>query len=222
MIAFNTTEFTVWLTAMTRHIRHTGALLLLAATVAGTADGGDWSGPYAGLGTGYQTGTLDSSARLGDKTLGLDLGASGALLSGYGGYGWNRGSLYLGGEANYGFSTLQGQFRLDDREIDYRGRDTWGLSGVMGGLLNPDTLLYGRAGYQQRRSDMSLPGVRSDEWTDGLRLGAGAELRLWGSGSLRLEYSQVWHEDAGGAGNGDEIDYRAREQWFEAGGILRF
>ena len=182
-----------------------------------------WDSAYVGLGAGYGGATTYASeTHLGRNDFTLNLGASSALLTGDVGYGWNRGSLYLGGEANYGFSTLQGHFRLDDREIDYRGRDTWGLSGVMGGLLNRDTLLYGRAGYQQRSSDMSLPGFRSDEWTDGLRLGAGAEFRLWGSGSLRLEYSQVWHEDADGSGNGDEIDYRAREQWFEAGGILRF
>ena len=221
-MVFITTEVTAWLSAMARHIRYSGATLLLAVSLTAAAHAGDWSGPYAGLGTGYQTSVLDGSARLGSDSLGLDLGASGALLSGYGGYGWSRGSLYLGGEANYGFSALEGQFRLDDREIDYRGRDTWGISGVMGGLLNPDTLLYGRAGDQQRRQDLSLPGFRSEDWTDGLRLGAGAEFRLWGSGSLRLEYSQVWHEEAQGAGNGDEIDYRAREQWFEAGGILRF
>ena len=204
----------------------TTRLSMLASVIAlasiGVASAGDWTGPYAGLGAGYQSSVLESHARFGDDSLGLDLGASGALLSGYGGYGWRSGSLYLGGEANYGFSDMRGQFRLDDREIDYRARDTWGLSGVMGGLLNRGTLLYGRAGYQQQRQDLSLRGFRSRDWTDGLRLGAGAEFRLWASGSLRLEYSQVWQEDADGSGDGDEIDYRAREQWFEAAGILRF
>ncbi len=199
-----------------------GLLLVLAATLAGTAHAGDWSGPYAGLGGGYQSSTLDGDVRLGDDSLDLDMGTSGALLSGYGGYGWSRGSLYLGGEASYGFSTARGTLRLDGREVDYRARDTLGISGVMGGLLNPDTLLYGRAGYQHRRSDVTLSGVRDRDWTDGLRLGAGAELRLWERGSVRLEYSHIWNEERRARDGDDEVDFRARESWFEAGGILRF
>lgn len=198
------------------------SVLTAAIMAAVPAYGGEWSGAYAGLGGGYQTSTLDSEAPLGDDRLELDLGASGALLSGYGGYGWNRGSLYLGGEASYGFNMGSGSLRLDDREFDYRARDTLGLSGVMGGLLTPDTLLYGRAGYQHRRSDVTLSGFRDRDWTDGLRLGAGAELRLWDRGSIRVEYSHTWNEERSIQNGDDEVDLRARETWFEAGGILRF
>ena len=195
-------------------------LITMAAPVI--AHAGDWSGPYAGLGMGYQTSSVDTSGSVGDDSLGLDLGASGALLSGYSGYGWNRGSLYLGGEASYGFSSMGGRLRLNDSSVDYDARDTWGLSGVMGGLINRDTLVYGRAGYQQRKNDLSLPGFRDQDWQDGLRLGAGAELRLWDHTSLRFEYSRIWFDEGSIASGDDTIDYQATDSWFEAGGTLRF
>lgn len=198
----------------------------IAATAALLACGplpvSGWDGGYAGLGVGYGSTALDTRGHMGGDSLGLDLNTSGALLTGYSGYGWSSGGLYLGGEASYGFSSMSGQLRLDDSRLDVDSRQGWGLSGVMGGLLNPDTLLYGRAGYQQRKYDLSLPGFRDQDWLDGLRVGAGAEFRLWGSSSIRFEYNHVWYGEEQASGNGDAIDYQARESWFEAGGTLRF
>ena len=193
--------------------------VLLAYSVTATHG---WDGGYAGLGMGYGSTALDTSAHLDGDTLGLDLNTSGALLTGYSGYGWSSGGLYVGGEASYGFSAMGGQLRLNDARLDVDSREGWGLSGVMGGLVNHGTLLYGRAGYQQRKYDLSLPGFRDQDWLDGLRVGAGAEFRFWGRSSIRFEYNQVWYGEERVSGGGDAVDYQTRESWFEAGGILRF
>lgn len=197
--------------------------LLLAA---GPVHGGDWDGPYAGLGGAAPGSSItDSSYRSpyhGDA-LGLDADRSGALLSGYSGFGWSRGGLYLGGETglNPSFHSRSPASTLDEGDPAPRG--PLGISGLMGGLVRPDTLLYGRAGYQPLRSSGPLvPGFRDGDLLDGLRLGAGAEFRLWDNTRLRLEYNQVWREDGSGIGGGPADDAPYSESWFEAGGVLRF
>ncbi|MFV8836398.1 outer membrane protein [Aquisalimonas sp. APHAB1-3] len=203
--------------------RHLGAIAAAAALLAwGPAPALGWDGGYAGLGIGYGSSVVQTDGRFSGDALGLDLNTSGALLTGYSGYGWSSGGLYLGGEASYGFSALSGQLRLDDNRLDMDAREGWGLSGVMGGLVNQNTLLYGRAGYQQRKYDLSLPGFRDQDWLDGLRIGAGAEFRFWGRSSIRFEYNQVWYGEESAGGDDNAVDYQARESWIEAGGILRF
>ncbi|SEP16001.1 outer membrane protein [Aquisalimonas asiatica] len=205
---------------MTRRLPAIATAVALLAW--GAAPAFAWDGGYAGLGMGYGSSVVETDGRFGGDSLGLDLGASGALLTGYGGYGWSRGGLYLGGEANYGLSALSGSMRLNDSRLDVDTREGWGFTGVMGGLLNQDTLLYGRAGYQQRKYDLSLPGFREQDWLDGLRIGAGAEFRVSGHSSIRFEYNQVWYGEERAGSGGNAVDYQPRERWFEAGGVLRF
>ncbi|MDN3516228.1 outer membrane beta-barrel protein [Aquisalimonas lutea] len=196
--------------------------LLLAA---GPVHGGDWNGPYAGLGgaapSSSVTGSSYRSPYHGDA-LGLDADRAGALLSGYSGFGWSRGGLYLGGEAGLdpSFGSRRPAHALDDADPAPRG--PLGISGLMGGLVRPDTLLYGRAGYLPSRSGPLVPGFRDGDLLNGLRLGAGAEFRLWDNTRLRLEYNHVWHDNGAGVDDGAVGDNPYSESWFEAGGVLRF
>ncbi len=137
-------------------------------------------------------------------------------------FGWEHGGLLFGGKATYLPLTAAPGLGINPLTIDTTTPETLGLSGFLANRITPEALVFGRADYHRRRYDDRLSVFSEEDWLDDLRLGAGAEFRLWEHSTLRLEFSRTWYGDERASERAAERRDRSGENWFEAGGILRF
>lgn len=116
------------------------------------------------------------------------------------GHGWQRGSWYLGAEANVNVSTVE--FKSANNEyVNLNITDTtfempynYGLSALPGFLFSDTFLFYGRAGYVSGRfkistRDNSLASIHRN--LGGFRAGLGMNHKLTEHVALRMEYNYL-------------------------------
>lgn len=153
--------------------------------------------------------------------LGLDLGysdydgADGISGGVYGGYGRTMPhNLYLGLEANAGYSDADGGVGGADVEID----ETYGVSLRPGYVLNENTLLYTRVGWQRTAFEASSPTGSNDSMREGLRTGVGVDFAMSENFIFRTEYNYTWNNDFNAQGTTMDAD----EHGIRFGGAFTF
>ncbi len=161
----------------------------------------DWTGFYAGayLGGGAATGRVTSSLVAGSFDGIGGEGIHGGFMAGY--------NYQLAGPWVIG---LQGEFGLTDISSDLNvaiatakagPTYTVSVSGRLGWLTGPDTMLYMLAGYTHARYKLKVNvpfgSISVKEGYDGFHVGAGMETRLGEHLSARVEYrfTQYGKED---------------------------
>jgi outer membrane immunogenic protein len=124
-------------------------------------------------------------------------GANGFGAGIFGGFGrvFDQGT-YLGIEANLGRSDASGSGTYDGARVNMDVRENYGISFRPGFVVAPNTLLYGRIGWERTKFRGRGPAVASrSRCVDGARFGAGAEVSMASNLFLRTEYSFTWNRD---------------------------
>jgi outer membrane immunogenic protein len=117
------------------------------------------------------------------------------IFGGQVGYDWQSKSLVYGVEAEVTGRSTSGcvTYAPSYRGCDKGGRDFY-IGARAGVAVSDMTLLYGKAGYTNRRDSYSYqtttngPVTIGRYTTDGFRLGAGIEQRVGSTVSLKAEY----------------------------------
>lgn len=184
-------------------------VLLLSLAAVGVfaqpaaADG--FSGFYAGAQIGAAR--SDTDVRVTTPTARASRGSDSTALAGgvFAGYGATVADfIYLGGEVSLGADgakskrqTLAGVVTQDESGL------TLGVSGRVGAVIGEDSLIYGRIGAENRRSEFTTPAGRKDKTNvNGVVYGIGYERLFGDSVSGRVELSRVDYRDKSFAGTG--------------------
>lgn len=173
-------------------------------------DIGPWSGFYLGATAGYGWGQGRADGDLG--RIGFD--QSGGLGTIFAGYNWQMGRAVIGAEADIGTGSLKSSTVSPIGTFNTELNSNGSIRGRAGLLLTPALLLYGTAGFGWANYDVGIDGFKSQSKTfTGLQVGAGAELMITRSVTLRTEYifSDFGREviDTGGHANAYKPDSHA-------------
>ena len=130
----------------------------------------DWSGPYAGLSVGANSGDQDYT----DGDAHYDL--KGTFYSAFGGYNWTNGAMVYGGELSYSGGSAYEQDAMGSYEEFNYGRVV-DLKARLGYSLD-NVLLYGTVGYSM--ADFTFAGKSGDQHfdADGFIVSVGADYRI--------------------------------------------
>lgn len=128
----------------------------------------------------------------------------------YAGYDFAFGSnVFFGVEANGNISSASISASATDGTdtiglFKVKAKESFGLSGRLGGMVTGNTGLYARLGWQSTKFKASsdLLGVSGSSTQDAFVYGAGLETRLSPAASLRVEYLV---EDYGSAGLNSDL-----------------
>lgn len=159
---------------------------LVAAGLAASAHAENFSGPYVGLEAGLLREQPAASALP---------GAEKQKFFGYGAdvdYDFNlAGSLVAGAEVNFALAAGEKNLTLGSGNYTFKPQRTMAVSARVGILASPTTLIYGRAGYENGRSNLTtlsqLVGQNIHNKTDAFMYGAGIEQMLVNNLSVRVE-----------------------------------
>lgn len=177
------------------------ALAASAAATPALAQDAPFSGPRAEVIAGW-----DHASSAADGEMHDALTYGGAI-----GYDLQRGNTVFGIEGEITGSTLKQtvQSPPDTRFRATVGRDLY-IGGRVGVAVNPNTLLYAKAGYTNLRNQIEYQTATVDQKygaiEGGYRLGAGAEVKLTDKAYLKTEYrysdygSDGRHQVVGGLG----------------------
>ena len=179
-------------------MKYNVALILAASSAAmavpAAAQDESFTGPWIGGVAGYDINKAGSTVD-DDVNEERDESVEGLMYGAAAGYDYDMGNLVVGAEAE-----------LTDSEADteYEGTpETFGLGSVdagrdiyvgarLGYKVQPNTLVYGKAGYTNARYNYVGTDGTTDYSvnldTDGYRVGAGVEQRLGTNAFGRLEY----------------------------------
>jgi outer membrane immunogenic protein len=124
--------------------------------------------------------------------------ANGVVYGVGAGYDFQTGGAVLGIEGEASDSTadkcVTGFLVTGDRICSSAGRDLY-VGGRVGGLVSPNTLIYGKAGYTNGRINTDYTtatggpaSFRSRDNLDGLRVGAGVEHAVGRNAFVKVEY----------------------------------
>ncbi|ODA67774.1 outer membrane protease [Methyloligella halotolerans] len=181
---------------------------LATPAVAETPQPFDWTGFYLGYHTGGALDLADVSDPFGAPIFGDEVRSPGPIHGGQIGYSWQSGSFVYGLEAEASLADLEGTnscfaysgFYVSAncrRKIDAMGT----LTARAGFLLDPDTLVYGKAGLALVYSETTAaPNAEAgaavrDSGTDfGWTVGAGMERAIGGGWSLKAEYAYLSYD----------------------------
>ncbi len=161
----------------------------------------DWTGFYLGtyLGGGAATGRVTSTVVAGSADgLGGE-GIHGGFMAGYN-YQMN-GPWVIGLQGEFGLTDITSDLNLGIITAEAGPTYTVSVSGRLGWLTGPDTMLYMLAGYTHARYKLKinvpLGSISFKEGYDGFHVGAGMETRLSEHLSARVEYrfTQYGKED---------------------------
>lgn len=177
-----------------------------AATVASS-----WEGAYFGghIGYSFDVTKFDASTGLfGNPAIDTDFlsgrGVTGGLLAGYNHMLTSR--LMVGLEGDVSWSALKQEvdfppagfgpnsFFKAQSPMSYAARIRAGF------LVTPETMLFGSAGWARGKYNVTLTEPAGDllesyqYWVNGLQVGGGAETRLAGNWSARLEYLHTFYQ----------------------------
>lgn len=154
------------------------AVAALALTPA-VAQAEAFNGAYGGVELGWET----NRANLGD---GFNYG----VVAGYNKKVADR--LVLGVEGKAGLSTADQDFLIGTDEVEVEAGRSLGIAARVGVLATPQTLVYGKIGYENVRTKVTVENALGEAKngfnTDALVLGAGVEHALTANTSVRLGY----------------------------------
>jgi opacity protein-like surface antigen len=181
---------------------------LIAFTLSIPAQAGGWSGAYAGVATGYATGDDEAQEINGPRNYIADFG--GVAAAGYVGWQYQLQSVVAGLEFEGGYLNLNSNVTRDVTGGEITSGAKLGgyaaLTGRVGVLIDPSTLIYGRAGIAiaqldgqtvQTCTDPGLCGgaqltpvsvAETSDMSVALVLGAGIERELDRCWTARLDY----------------------------------
>ena len=169
-------------------------LLAASATAASSADlapvtpmappvalAYDWSGPYVGVHVGGLFADFENDVPLNP---GPADDASGLIAGVQAGYNWQFGRWVAGVEADVSSIDIEADSAAGSFE-----EDVMGTLRLRGGVAFDRVLLYATAGAAFTGVDATLAGAGSDDDVAvGVALGAGADVAIWRSLSIRAEY----------------------------------
>lgn len=169
------------------------SFLALAATPAMAEP---FSGPYIGIEAGldsYEVQAGDVFAD-GDHYDGLSgNGVVGALFAGYDLP--VSPSTFVGIEAKAALSAAEITADTGTDAFSASAKETFGATARLGAMLNDNTGLYARAGWENTRFKLAADGVSESDRDDALVLGAGLETRFGDATSFRVEYTYADYSD---------------------------
>ncbi len=169
----------------------------------------NWTGLYLGayFGGGAATGRVTSSLVAGSFDGVGGEGIHGGFMAGYN-YQMN-GPWVIGLQGEFGLTDISSDLNLGIVTAEAGPSYTLSVSGRLGWLTGPDTMLYMLAGYTHARYKLKinvpLGSVSFKEGYDGFHVGAGMETRLSEHLSARVEYRFTQY---------------GKEDW-DTGGIIR-
>lgn len=151
-----------------------------------------WQGAYVGGALGYAFG---GDVRIGQNISGVqtgDLGKaelSGANLTLRAGYRWQRDRWVVGPELSYMIGDVKDSFDMvGGGSFESKVDNLLAIKMKTGYLVNPETLVYGIAGWQKGNFTYENNGNSIDYDADGYVVGLGAERRINDRMSLTAEY----------------------------------
>jgi outer membrane immunogenic protein len=151
-----------------------------------------WNGYFVGLQAGYASGELNYEVPLGPSSGTLDL--EGAVGGFYLGRNWQLDDVVLGLESSLSFAdpSVVIPAGLGIASGDF-GIQAFSTSRVKVGYAFDNLLVYGAAGISVARFDATRapPADEQDEWAFGWTAGAGAEMKISESWSVRVEYLYI-------------------------------
>jgi outer membrane immunogenic protein len=188
---------------------------LLALPFSGPARADDWSGPYAGVAAGYATGDDEAQEINGPRNYIADFG--GVAAAGYVGWQYRLQSLVAGLELEGGYLDLSSNVTRDVPAGEITSGAKLGgyaaFTGRVGILVDPSTLIYGRAGIAIAQLDAQTvqactdPGLcggaqstpvsvaETSDMSVALVLGTGIEHELDRRWTARLDYQFMSFRD---------------------------
>jgi outer membrane immunogenic protein len=201
------------------------------ALMASAAHAQDFDGPYVGGEIGYATGEADLEWQ--------NMGATNSDELDYDGWdiglnaGWRRqfpNNFVLGVELGGNYSDVDGSTsNIFNQGLDASLEKDWEvfLSGKMGAIVQPNTLVYVIGGAQTADFDAQVTDGtdtwNSSDWEWGLHLGVGAEYLINTNLSVRGEYKYQMYDDmtvsAGAAG---DVNFDPSESVFRLGLLWNF
>ncbi|QMW22405.1 outer membrane protein [Sandaracinobacteroides saxicola] len=207
-------------------MRKFSSLALLGLAVSAPAFAAEpFNGPYVGATLGWQQDRLNLSVTDGGVTQSASATADGLGFGGSLGYDFKLDdSIVLGLEASIGGTTG----KLTDGAapgVSIKAGRTLGVTGRLGFLAAPETLVYAKGGYVNGRFSFRDSGDNVSTNKDGWTLGAGVEQSLTPNISARLEYaySKFGRFGESGADIGlDQISARFTRNEIKAGVNFRF
>ncbi len=188
------------------------------------------SGPYAGVQIGYglTNSTLTGLHRdqgLGPFYYNVDFADHGFTPGVFAGYGINWRNLYMAVELDGEINSMRWEHIRDTaggggRDFWVEVKETMGISGKLGYILDNGTLLYVRGGgvrtefsNHYEKGNNRSNDIDREVSLSGLRLGIGAEVPITELAFLRLDYSHTVYEpyeivtNHGNGANRDEITF---------------
>ena len=197
------------------------------ALMALAAHAQDFDGPYVGGEIGYATGEADlewtpsgESFTLSDELDydGWDIGLNA---------GWRRqfpNNFVLGVELGGNYSDVDGSTsNIFNTGLDASLEKDWEvfLSGKMGAIVQPNTLVYVIGGAQTADFDAQVTDGtdtwNSSDWEWGLHLGVGAEYLINTNLSVRGEYKYQMYDDMTVNAGGERVEFDPTESVFRLG-----
>ena len=193
--------------------------ILAAATPAMAQDSDNFTGFRVEALAGYDV-TIAGSDADNDVNEDDDQSIDGFAYGAGVGYDFNAGGVVFGAEAQITDSSATTELNEGDFEgigignVE-TGRDLY-FGARLGYAVQPDLLLYGKAGYTNARYNVrnSFNGeeYRAKVDTDGFRVGAGLEYALSGNTYAKVEYSYSNYSEA-------ELDYEGEQPDVDLGEI---
>ncbi|MFC7334904.1 outer membrane protein [Rhodocista pekingensis] len=180
-----------------------GATALVALSSAPALAQSPFDGGYVGAALGYAwmkpNGTTTFSNATTQKVDRTNDGVTGAVFLGY---GKTIDTLYLGIEGEIGISDQEKTSTLAGNSYNFDAGTSLGIALRAGLLATPDTLVYGRIGWQRTDLDVSgrlgsvagTPTMDENEHLNGWRIGGGVEHALTENVLARLEYNYTDYE----------------------------
>lgn len=180
-----------------------GATAVVALSTAPAFAKSVFDGGYIGAAAGYSwlkpngdTAITGAATQKVDRTVD---GLTGAVFLGY---GQTIDTVYIGIEGEIGYSDLDKSSTIGSNRYDFDAGASMGISLRAGLLATPDTLVYGRLGWQRTDLDVSgrlasvtgTPTMDENEHLNGWRIGAGVEHALTDNILARLEYNYTDYE----------------------------
>ena len=163
-------------------------IFLLFFLIDSSAKAADYkTGPYAGVSVGVSSDQI--------TTAGIDLGAQGAVVGALAGWTHPVANMVLGLEGNVGWNGVSGHWT--DTSATFTSDGSWyaGLRGRAGLPLGP-VLLFAMAGPSFQEMKISMGAESSSRVLLGLTAGAGVDLQLTNTMSIRLAGEHTWWKDA--------------------------
>ncbi len=204
-----------------------------------------FTGPYAGVQLGYGLTNTTITGDHRDQNNGpfefnADFAAHGFTPGVFAGYGYNWRRLFLALELEAEINSLEWQHNRDTpggggRDFSVEVKETMGIAGKLGYILENGTLLYIRGGgvrteFNSRyaKGNNRANDIDREDSLTGLRLGLGAEVPFSQHAFIRLDYTHTVYEpydivtNHGNGSNRDEVTYDTTSDLVRLGVGVRF